>query len=227
MEHELLNAIKLLFGENGELRQILGVTLKMASISTSVSFIVGTALGVLLGLNEFRFKRGILSITSTLMGFPPVLAGLVVFFILSRSGPLGEFKLLYSVTAMVCAQILIITPVMLHMSATTIGERAASIKETMQGLGLNKWKQLKYVLLENKSQLFALFFLGFGRAISEVGAAQLVGGNVQYKTRVMTTAIVLETNKGNFEMALALGVLLLIIAFIINVLSRLLQGKRK
>ena len=161
------------------------------------------------------------------MGLPPVLAGLIVFGILSRSGPLGEFKLLYSVTAMVCAQILIITPIMINMSATFVDQRIAQVRETMLGMGFSKIKQMYYMLFETKTQLFAIFFLGFGRAISEVGAAQLVGGNIQFKTRVMTTAIVLETNKGDFQFALSIGFVLLIIAFIINTLAHLLQRGRK
>lgn len=206
--------------------QIVGVTLKMSAVSTSISFVVGGLLGVAVGLGRFRGKQAILNLTSTLMGFPPVLSGLVVFFLLSRSGPFGEYKLLYSVTAMVIAQILLILPVVLNLSATAVGEKAPAMRDTMAGLGFSRGRQLLYMLYETRAQLFSLLLLGFGRAISEVGAAQLVGGNIQYKTRVMTTAIVLETNKGNFELALALGVLLLLISFLINTAARFLTGRR-
>lgn len=217
----------MLFKPDSELRQIVGVTLKMAAASTSISFVIGITLGVIIGITDFRGKKLIMNVTSSLMGLPPVLAGLIVFGILSRSGPLGEFKLLYSVTAMVCAQILIITPITINMSATIVDQRIAQVRETMLGMGFSKIKQMYYMLYETKTQLFAIFFLGFGRAISEVGAAQLVGGNIQFKTRVMTTAIVLETNKGDFQMALAIGFVLLIIAFTINTLAHLLQRDRK
>jgi tungstate transport system permease protein len=223
----LLDAIIMLFRPESELRQIVGVTLKMAAASTSISFVIGITLGVIIGITDFRGKKLIMNVTSSLMGLPPVLAGLIVFGILSRSGPLGEFKLLYSVTAMVCAQILIITPITINMSATFVDQRIAQVRETMLGMGFPKIKQMYYMLYETKTQLFAIFFLGFGRAISEVGAAQLVGGNIQFKTRVMTTAIVLETNKGDFQMALAIGFVLLIIAFTINTLAHLLQRDRK
>jgi tungstate transport system permease protein len=222
-----LEVMGMLFEPKSELRQIVGVTLRMAATSTTISFIIGVSLGVLIGATEFRGKKLIMSITSSLMGLPPVLAGLIVFAILSRSGPLGEFKMLYSVSAMVFAQILIITPITINMSATYVGQRITQVRETMLGMGFSKSKQLYYMLYESKTQMFAILLLGFGRAISEVGAAQLVGGNIQYKTRVMTTAIVLETNKGDFQLALALGLLLLVIAFTINTLAHILQRGKK
>ncbi|MEG1756713.1 MAG: ABC transporter permease [Clostridia bacterium] len=212
-----------LFVPDSELLQIVGVTLRMSILSTLISFVLGGMLGVAVGSHVFRGKRLILNITSTLMALPPVLAGLVVFFLLSRSGPLGEYRLLYSVAAMVLAQVLLITPIVLNLTAIAIEEKRRAMGETMDGMGFSQGKQLLYLLHESRSQLFAILFLGFGRAISEVGAAQIVGGNVQYKTRVMTTAIVLETNKGNFELALALGALLLLIALIINLLAGCLR----
>lgn len=218
--------LNMLFAPNSELMQIVGVTLRMAVTSTAISFLLGIMLGTLIAFNEFKLKRFVLSVTSTLMSLPPVLAGLVVFFLLSRSGPLGQFKLLYSVSAMVTAQILLITPIVANMSATALEQRIRAIAPTMIGLGFSKAKMLAYMLYEARNELFSILFLGFGRALSEVGAAQIVGGNVQYKTRVMTTAIVLETNKGNFDMALALGILLLIIAFAINLAARALQKRR-
>lgn len=222
----MIETIAALFARGGELWQIIGVTLRMSATSTLISFVLGGALGVLVGMNRFRGKRLILSITSTLMGLPPVLAGLVVFFLLSRSGPLGTMRLLYSVTAMVVAQVLLITPIVLNMTATAVGEKAPTIRETLHGLGVPKRRAFFLMLGEVRAELFAVLFLGFGRAISEVGAAQIVGGNVQYKTRVMTTAIVLETNKGNFALALALGILLLLIAFLVNLLARFLGRRR-
>lgn len=222
----LTRILDTLFTDNGELLQIVGVTLRAAFTSTGLSFLIGAPLGVAIGMNSFRFKRALLSITGTLTGLPPVLAGLVVFFLLSRSGPLGQFKLLYSVAAMVTAQVLLITPIVIHMAATVVGVRLEQVNETLRGAGISRIGALKYMLLETRSQLASILFMGFGRAISEVGAAQLVGGNVQYKTRVMTTAIVLETNKGDFELALALGILLLLISLIINTAGRLLQRER-
>ncbi|MDL2217594.1 ABC transporter permease [Christensenellaceae bacterium OttesenSCG-928-M15] len=216
-------AISLLFGENGELRQIIGVTLQMSFTSTILSTCIGVPLGVFIGIRRFRTRRLILRFTHTLMGLPPVVAGLLVFFLLSRSGPLGEYKLLYSVTAMVVAQVLLITPIAVGLSSSIVSARTPLMRETAAGIGLSTPRQLLYALYECRRQLFSVFFTGFGRAISEVGAAQLVGGNVQYKTRVMTTAIVLETNKGNFALAVALGMILLIIAFLITSVAQRLQ----
>ena len=215
--------LSMLAQPGSELRQIIGVTLRMSFTSTLISCTVGVLLGSLLGISRFRGKGLILRATHTLMGLPPVLSGLLVFFLLSRSGPLGEYKLLYSVTAMVVAQVLLITPVATGLSASFVHARAPQMEETVKGLGLGRLLYLLYMIYECRTQLFSVFFTGFGRAISEVGAAQLVGGNVQYKTRVMTTAIVLETNMGRFEMALALGLTLLVIAFVITSLAQIFQ----
>lgn len=219
----ILETLRLLFGPDGELRQIIGVTLRMAFTSTAISCCIGIPLGILVGISDFRGKRVLMRVTHTLMGLPPVVAGLLVFFLLSRSGPLGQYKLLYSVTAMVCAQVLLITPIAVGLSASIVNERYGRMRETAAGIGLKKERQVRYTLYECRAPLFSVLFTGFGRAISEVGAAQLVGGNVQYKTRVMTTAIVLETNMGNFKLAVALGILLLLIAFVITSAAQRLQ----
>lgn len=217
--------LQLLFGGNNELWQIIGVTLRLSFTSTIIAVVIGIPLGTLIGISEFRGKRFIMRIVHTFMGLPPVVAGLLVFFLLSRSGPLGEYKLLYSVTAMVVAQVLIITPIATGLAADMVGGRYPLMRETALGIGLSKGRQVLYTLYECRKMLFSVLFTGFGRAISEVGAAQIVGGNIQWKTRVMTTAIVLETNKGNFSLALTLGILLLVIAFIITSIAQLLQER--
>ena len=218
-----LNVIKLLFGDNPELRQIVAVTLQMSFTSTLISCLIGIPLGVVIGSHTFPGKRVIMRITHTLMGLPPVVAGLVVFMILSRSGPLGHFKLLYSVTAMVMAQVLIITPIATGLAAAMAGARAPLLRETILGINLPRGKRFIYTVYECRHALFSVVFTGFGRAISEVGAAQIVGGNIQYNTRIMTTAIVLETNMGYFEQALALGILLLLISFVITSAAQFFQ----
>ena len=197
----------------------------MAFFSTSISACLGTPLGVLIGSRDFWGKRLTVRILNTLMGLPPVVAGLLVFFLLSRSGPLGEFRLLYSVPAMVTAQVVLITPVVAGLSATIVSDRAPRLHETAIGMGMVHWQEILCLLYDCRSQLLSSVFLGFGRSIAEVGAVSIVGGNVQYKTRVMTTAIMLETNKGNFELAVALGAVLLLISFIINTLALSLQER--
>ena len=222
---ELFEALTAVFTPGSELSQITLVTLKMAFFSTTISMLIGVPLGVLIGYSDFRGKRIVLRILNTLMGLPPVLAGLIVFFILSRSGPLGSFRLLYTVQAMVTAQVILITPIVTGLAATAVTQVVPKLHETAQGIGLSRGRELLYLLNECRSQLFSFIFVAFGRSIGEMGAVMLVGGNVQYKTRVMTTAIMLETNKGNFEMAVALGVVLLLISFVINSIALLFDER--
>jgi len=222
----IIQAIKLLFGADPELRQIIGVTLRMSFSSTIISSLLGIPLGVFIGSTEFRGKAWVLRITNTLMGLPPVVAGLIVLLILSRSGPLGKLKLLYTVTAMVIAQVVLITPIITGLTNNIVSLRAPQIQETAVGVGLSRSKQMLYTIYECRMQLISTVLAGFGRAIAEVGAVSIVGGNVQYKTRVMTTAIMLQTNMGHFEFAIALGIVLLVISFLINaVVQRLQEGK--
>jgi tungstate transport system permease protein len=221
----LIKAFNLLFGENPELRQIIGITLRMSFLSTLISSVLGIPLGVLIGSNEFKGKHWVQRFINTLMGLPPVVGGLAVFLILSRSGPLGSLKLLYTVTAMVIAQIVLITPIMTGLTATIISIPAPRIRETAQGVGIPAWRQMGLMIYECRSQLVSTVLVGFGRAIAEVGAVQIVGGNVQYKTRVMTTAIMMQTNMGKFHFAIALGIVLLIISFGINALVNFLESR--
>lgn len=222
----LLDVLKLLFGSDSELRGIIGVTLQLSLTSTLIACTIGIPLGILIGSHTFKGKKLILRMTHTFMGLPPVVAGLIVFFILSRSGPLGQYKLLYSVSAMALAQILIITPIAAGLSASIAKDRLPQLLETSLGINLSKKRRLLYMMYESRHQLISVLFTGFGRAISEVGAAQIVGGNIQHKTRIMTTAIVLETNMGHFGQAIALGVLLLIISFIVTSAAHFfLEGK--
>lgn len=208
--------LDLLFGADPELRQIIAVTLRMSSLSTLISTLIGVPLGILLGENDFKAKGLVTRVVTTLMGLPPVVAGLIVFLILSRSGPLGSLRLLYSVTAMVIAQVVLITPIMIGLTSNLVSLRADSINETCAGLGINGSKRLWYTLLECRIPFISTMLAGFGRAIAEVGAVQMVGGNIQFKTRVMTTAIMMQTNMGQFEFAIALGVVLLMLSFVIN-----------
>ena len=221
--------IAMLLSPESELRQIIGVTLRMSLFSTIIALLIGVPLGTIIALSSFPGKRLLLRLVHTLMGLPPVVAGLVIFMLLSRSGPLGELQLLFSITAMVLAQVLIITPIVIGQTVAIVDTRLPLVKETAWGIGLSRSRQLLFMLYECRLQLFSVVFIGFGRAISEVGAAQIVGGNIQWHTRVMTTAIVLETNRGNFNLAIGLGVVLLIIAFIVTSLTQFLQegGQRR
>ncbi|MCL2867555.1 MAG: ABC transporter permease [Clostridia bacterium] len=220
-----LRIIGLLFGPDGELRGIIATTLTLSVFSTSLSSVIGICLGSFLGCSAFRGKRLIMRVLHTLMSMPSVVAGLIVFLLLSRKGPLGQFGLLFSMPAMVIAQVFLITPVMIGFSATTVAARAQPILETTRGLRLGKGAEIRLILRECRLQLLSVILMGFGRAISEVGAVSLVGGNVKYRTRVMTTTIMLETSMGNFDFSIALGILLLLISLLINSLAQYLQER--
>ena len=217
----------MIFGGDEELRQIILTTLVMSFFSTGISAILGIPLGTALGRSKFRGKGIIMRILNTLMSLPPVVAGLAVFMIFRSTGPLGYMHLMFSVAIMVIAQVVLITPVICGLSAAAAEEKAALLTETAVGMGLSKAKQTRLLIKECAGQFVSVILMGFGRSIAEVGAVSMVGGNIQFKTRVMTTAIMLETNKGEFEKALALGIILLFISFAVNIAAYTLKEKIK
>ncbi|MBQ6873094.1 MAG: ABC transporter permease [Clostridia bacterium] len=217
----------MLMNMDRELFQILGVTLRMSLFSTCISCLIGMPLGVLTGKGDFKGKGTIKKLTGTLMGLPPVVAGLIVYMLFSKNGPLGALGLLFTVEVMVVAQCILITPVVIGITESMTSINAKSISETAKGLNFSKRKTALLLLSENKQALLSVVLTAFGRSIAEVGAVSLVGGNIQWKTRVMTTAIMLETNKGNFSFALALGIVLLLISLIVNVLASVLVKEDK
>ena len=223
----LKEALFLLLHPNAELMQIIGTTLIMSFFSTGISCLVGMPLGVLLGKSRFKGKSLLLRVTNTLMGLPPVVAGLIVFILFRGVGPFGWLHLMFTVPIMVIAQVLLITPVVTGLSAAAAGEKSALILETARGMRLSGVKQTGLLLRECAPQFVSIALMGFGRSIAEVGAVSLVGGNIQFKTRVMTTAILLESNKGDFRRALALGIILMLISLLANIPAYTLQEKMK
>ncbi len=212
-------AFELLFSLDSELLQIIGVTMRMSFFSTAISCLIGLPVGALIGTKNFRGKRFIKKLIHTLMGLPPVVAGLFVYILFTHYGPFGELNLLFTVRVMVIAQVILITPVVIGLSSSFIESNSKPVIETARGLGLSKRKIIGLCLSEGRSSLLSVVLNAFGRSIAEVGAVSIVGGNIQWKTRVMTTAIMLETNKGKFSFALALGIILLIIGFVVNALA--------
>ena len=212
----------MLLSMDREILQIIGVTLRMSFFSTTISCLIGMPLGVLMTSTSFRGKRTIKKIINTLMGLPPVAAGLIVYLLFTKYGPLGSLGMLFTVEVMVVAQCLLITPVVISLTSGVCSVNGKSLIETAKGLSFGKIKTMRLFLSQNRTALISVVLTAFGRSIAEVGAVSLVGGNIQWKTRVMTTAIMLETNKGNFEFALALGIVLLIISFAVNILASLL-----
>lgn len=212
----------MLMSMDREILQIIGVTLRMSFFSTTISCLIGMPLGVLMTSTDFKGKKTVRKIINTLMGLPPVVAGLIVYMLFTKYGIFGSLGMLFTVEVMVVAQCLLITPVVISLTSSVCSVNGRSLLETAKGLSFGKLKTMSLFLSQNKSALVSVMLTAFGRSIAEVGAVSIVGGNIQWKTRVMTTAIMLETNKGNFEFALALGIVLLVISFIVNILASLL-----
>lgn len=217
----IFKAGELITSFDGEIYGIIALTLWVTVASTVMAAAISIPLGVMIGSKDFTGKRLVIRIINTLMGLPPVVAGLVVYLFLSRKGPLGRWGLLFTPTAMVLAQVIIVTPIITGLVIAIVKLKYQPVTETCKGLGMNSPLIFIMLLRECKYPIFSALLAGYGRAISEVGAVMLVGGNIQGQTRVMTTAIMLETGKGNYDRALALGMILIIISFIIN---WLLQG---
>lgn len=219
---KLNEAFEMLLNMDRELLQIIGVTLRMSFFSTLISCLVGMPMGVIMAKSSFRGKRTVRKITGTFMGLPPVVAGLIVYLLFTRYGPFGSLGLLFTVEIMVVAQCMLIIPVVINLTESILSVNVKSLTETAKGLSFSKWKTSLLLLTENRFSLISVVLTAFGRSIAEVGAVSLVGGNIQWKTRVMTTAIMLETNKGNFTFALALGIVLLLISLAVNILASFL-----
>ncbi len=205
-----------------EILQIIGVTLRMSFFSTVISCLIGMPLGVLMTSTSFKGKRTVKKVINTLMGLPPVVAGLIVYLLFTKNGIFGSMGILFTVEVMVVAQCLLITPVVISLTSGVCSVNGKSLLETAKGLSFGKVKIMRLFLSQNRTALLSVMLTAFGRSVAEVGAVSIVGGNIQWKTRVMTTAIMLETNKGNFEFALALGIVLLIISFAVNIFASLL-----
>lgn len=212
-------AVDLLLSLDKELLQIIGVTLRMSFFSTSISCLIGLPLGALIGMKRFRGKAFLKKLLHTWMGLPPVVAGLIVYMLFTHYGPFGKLHLLFTVEVMIVAQCILITPLVTALTAAFVESTSAPIIETARGVGLSGPRTVRLCLSEGRGSLLSVVLNAFGRSIAEVGAVSIVGGNIQWKTRVMTTAIMLETNKGKFSFALALGIVLLLIAFVVNALA--------
>ncbi len=196
--------------------QITLLSLQISAIATALSLLIGLPLGTLLALGKFWGRSFLLSLVNTGMGLPPVVVGLFVAMMLWRSGPLGDLQLIYTPTAIIIAQTIISAPVVTGLTAAALQSLDPRLRLQLYGLGASRPQMLWSLWREARMPLLAALMAGFGSVISEVGASMMVGGNIRYQTRVLTTAIVLETGKGNFELALALGALLLLITFLIN-----------
>lgn len=213
----MLSAFRLIFSLDSDLFEIIFLSLQVTLTAVIIASIIGMPLGAWLAVNRFRFRRLTIAILNALMGLPPVVVGLIVYIILSRSGPLGVLNLLFTPTAMIIAQVIIITPLIASISHQAIRDLWAEYHDLLISLNTTKWQRIKTLIKDARRSLLTASLAGFGRAIGEVGAIMIVGGNIDHLTRVLTTAIALETGKGDFAFALALGFILIALAIIINV----------
>ena len=211
----------------GELAGILGMTLFVSGVAIAISMLLGVPLGIGLALGRFPGRRLLITLVNTGMGLPPVVVGLFVFLLLARSGPLGHLDLLYTPTAMILAQIIIALPLVVGVTLAGIQGLDPRLHLKILSLGASRLQLCLKLVAEARLSLAAALAAGFGSILSEVGAVMMVGGNLLGETRVMTTSIVLATRQGQFTLAIALSVILLLLAVGINALfTRLQQGKR-
>jgi tungstate transport system permease protein len=216
-------ALLLLVRGDPEVMQIMWLSLRLSGLATALSLLVGLPIGAALGLRRFPARNLVLGVINSGMGLPPVVVGLFVSIALWRSGPLGFLELLYTPSAIVLAQFIIAMPVVAGLTAAAMQQLDPRLLLQLRGLGASTWQALLLLLREARFSLLAAVMAGFGAVISEVGASMMVGGNILHYTRVMTTATVLETTKGNFAIAIALSVILLTLSFAITMAITSLQ----
>jgi tungstate transport system permease protein len=212
----LATAIQLIFTLEPTLVEIVLLSLKVSITAVVLATLISIPLGTLLGAYRFRGRDFITGIITTLMGLPPVVVGLALYLLLSRTGPLGNLELLFTSSAMILAQCILIMPIISSLTQQTIEDLFSQHELQFKALGAPTLLTLLPLLRDARTSLYTAILAGFGRASAEVGAVLIVGGNINHLTRVMTTTIALETSKGNLELAMALGIILLIISFTIT-----------
>ncbi len=211
-----LVAVQLVASADSDLIEIVGLSLYVSLTATFVACVIGISLGAVLAVVRFKGRGLCLIAVNALMGLPPVVVGLIVYLYLSRSGPLGFLGLLYTPTAMIIAQSILIAPIVTALSRQVLEDLDLEYRETFAALGVSRGQSYVTLIWEGRFALMTVALAGFGRAIAEVGAVMIVGGNIDHMTRVMTTAIALETSKGNLPLALALGFVLVTLALLVN-----------
>lgn len=210
---------------DAEFWSIVAVTMRVTVSSTIISSILGIPLGIWLQKISFRGKWLVININRALMASPPVVIGLVVYLLLMRNGPLGFFGLLFTVEAMIIAQVLLITPIICGATYAAAQRSAGEIRAFAHTMGANRMQTLFLLMRELRGGIYFAIVVGFGRAISEVGAIMIVGGNIRHNTRTMTTAIAMMRNQGDFERAISFGVFLMLMAFGIQIVISLIRRK--
>jgi tungstate transport system permease protein len=222
-----VTALKLIFSFDREVLAVTLLSLKISGCATLTSLLIGIPVGVALALSDFPGRRLVISLVNTGMGLPPVVVGLFVTIFLWRNGPLGFLEILYTPLAMILAQSVIATPIVTGITIAAIQNLPANLKLQVRALGATRLQTVWILVRESRLPLLAAVMAGFGGVISEVGASIMVGGNIKGQTRVLTTATVMETGKGNFDVAIALSLILLMLAFSVNYLLTVIQQRER
>jgi len=225
MFQALSSAIQFIFSGDHILYQIIGVTLEMTLISSLLALLLGVPAGTWLGMSVFRGRKVLVILTRAFMGLPPVVCGLFCYLLFSGVGPLRGLHLLYTVTGMVIAQVMLLFPMATGMMESHTNAIAPSIRETVFGLGLGRPRMLLLTINESRYYIISTYLFLLGRAMAEVGAVSIVGGAIMFKTNVMTTAIMNYTSMGDFTTALALGLILIIISLLLNSIAAVIQWR--
>ena len=225
MQTAVSKAIALIMSQDAELLDILGVTAEMSLQSSVIALLLGVPIGIWLGACRFPGRGVLLVANRTLQGMPPVVCGLLFYMLFSGVGPFRHLKLLFTVDIMILAQVVLITPIVVGAMETYVSGIAPAVRETAKGLGFGGLKTFWLLCNECVYPIISAYLLAFARSIAEVGAVSMVGGAISWKTNVMTTAIMQYTNRGNFSLGIALGMILLTASLIVNVVISLLQRR--
>ncbi len=223
----IIKAIKMILSGDKEVFDITYTTLQVCLTAILISTVVGIPLGVLLGLNSFPGKKIVLVFVNIGMGLPPVVAGLYITMLLWRSGPLGNLGLLYTTHAIIMAQVLVSLPIIIGLTAAAFQQIDHKMLMQIKALGATGFQRIGLLLRETKLAILAAIMAGLGRVLAEVGAAMMVGGNIKGDTRILTTSMVMEVSKGNFDVAIALSFILMSLAFMITFLLTILQQRKQ
>jgi tungstate transport system permease protein len=221
------SALQLILSADPTLWGIVGLSLQVSLTAVFFAALIGIPLGALLAIKKFWGRPVLIVLVNALMGLPPVVVGLCVYLMLSKSGPMGILGLLYTPTAMIIAQTLLIAPIIAALSRTILKTLHEEYRDQFASFRLSQFQTVNALLWEARFMLLTALLAGFGRAIAEVGAVMIVGGNISHYTRVMTTSIALETSKGNLSLALALGVILILLAILVNGALSLIGMQRR
>lgn len=209
-------AFDLILSGDADLAEIVLLSLRVSLSAVAAACLIGLPIGAAAAVYRFPGRSFLVVLMNAMMGLPPVVAGLLVYLLLSNAGPLGGLGLLYTVTAMIIVQTVLVTPIIAALARQVIADLYTEYDEQLRSLGVRGWRTIATLLWDGRYSLLTVALAGFGRAVAEVGAVIIVGGNINHATRVMTTTIALETSKGDLGLALALGIILIVLAVIVN-----------